>query len=334
MKRAGGLYLKIAEEENLLAAFRKAARGKQDRTEVTAFRENLDANIRDLRRRILRKDVLVGDYRFFHVHDPKERFICAAAFPERVLHHAIMNVCEPVLDACAVFDSYACRKGKGSRKSVLRCQEYARRFEWFLKLDIRRYFDSIQHSVVATLLERRFKDNDLMWLFRRILDTYHTVPGKGLPIGNLISQHLANFYLGPFDHWIKDVEGVKGYVRYMDDFILWADDRHSLQKKLLRLSAWLGENLALRLKENVQMNRCGRGISFLGYRVFPGRILLCQRSKKRFIRRLRACEGKWKGGIWGEARLCRHVEPLIAFTMGAGAHGFRAKVIAGMGVSS
>lgn len=245
-----------------------------------------------------------------------------------------MNVCEPILDAYAIFDSYACRKGKGSRKAMLRCQEYARRFEWYLKLDIRRYFDSIQHSIVAMQLERRFKDKDLLELFERILSTYHTLPGQGLPIGNLISQHLANFYLGLFDHWIKEVERVSGYVRYMDDFILWAEDRHSLRRELGNLSAWLAEHLKLELKENEQLNRCKRGISFLGYRVFPGRVLLTHRSKNRFARRLRACEARWSRGIWDEAQLSRHVEPLVAFTRGASAHGFRSKVIGRIGVSS
>lgn len=334
MKRVGALYPVIAEEENLLVAFRKAARGKQDRPEVRAFSENLDTNIHELQRQFLQKDVRVGDYRFFRVHDPKERSICAAAFPERVVHHAIMNVCEPILDAYSIFDSYACRKGKGSRKAVLRCQEYARRFEWFLKFDIRRYFDAIRHSLVAMQLERRFKDKDLLELFKRILTTYHTAPGQGLPIGNLISQHLANFYLGPFDHWIKEVEGISGYVRYMDDCILWADDRQRLRGELGRLSAWLADTLKLGLKGDVQLNRCRRGIDFLGYRVFPDRILLSRRSKNRFARRLRACEARWRKGIWGEAQLCRHVEPLVAFTRGASAHGFRAAVMERIGVSS
>lgn len=333
MKRAAGIYERVSDLPNLCLAFWKAARGKQSRPEVIKFRNCFDDNISELQGRIIDKDLELGDYRFFKVHDPKERSICAASFPERVLHHAVMNLCEPIFDRYAVFDSYACRKGKGSRKAVLRCQEFSRTFTWYLKMDIRKYFDSIDHEIVLKQIEKRFKDRDLLSLFRRILSTYETAHGKGLPIGNLISQHLANFHLGQFDHWIKEHQGIKGYVRYMDDFILWHNDRKTLKEKMLSVVRWLGDNLRLEVKNGTQLNRCSLGIGFLGYRVYPGRIVLSHRSKHRFIRKLEGFEKRYGSGSWSEDKLRMHVEPLVAFTKGAEAAGFRSKVIAACGAS-
>ena len=143
MKRTGNLYALIYEPENLRMAFYKAAKGRQDRAEIIQYRRHLDFNLKSLHEQIVSENLQIGDYHFFRIRDPKPRHICAAAFPERVLHHAIMNVCEPVLDRYAITDSYACQKGKGSIKALHRAQKAMRVTRWYLKLDIRRFFDSI-----------------------------------------------------------------------------------------------------------------------------------------------------------------------------------------------
>lgn len=335
MKRVGNLYHRIADPDNLRLAFVKAAKGKADRREVIRYRTQLDWNLARLRTQLLNHNPDIGQYRFFQVSDPKSRQICAASFPERVLHHAIMNICEPVLDSCAIHDSYACRKGKGQRKAVARAQRFSRKNEWYLKLDIRKYFDSIDHQVTRELLARRFKDRDLLELFGMLLSTYSSTlgRGKGVPIGNLISQHLANFYLGLMDHWLKEECRVRYYLRYMDDFLVLAGDRAELLELLRRIENFLEERLCLCLKNNIQLNRCVQGIPFLGYRVFPGTIRLGVRSKKRFVRKFKEYEKKVVTGIWDEKILVRHLEPLIDFTMAAGAASFRRHVINRHGVS-
>ncbi len=169
----------IPDPENLRLAFRKAAKGKQDRQEVIAFRRDFEANIRKLREQLLKNEPDVGHYRFFHVRDPKPRHICAASFPERVLHHAIMNIFEPVLESYAIDDSYACRKDKGAHKALAKAQTYSKNYMWYLKLDIRKYFDSIDHRIMISLLSRHVKDRELILLFQTLLETYHTDPGKG-----------------------------------------------------------------------------------------------------------------------------------------------------------
>ncbi len=149
MKRAGGLMALVAEPENLRRAFLKAASGKRGKADCLAFQARLDENLGTLREELLAGKVRVGDYHLFTIFDPKERTICAASFGQRVLHHAVMAVCEPVLERAAVFDSYACRKGKGRLAAVERAGGYARRHEWFLKMDVRKYFDSIHHGTLA-----------------------------------------------------------------------------------------------------------------------------------------------------------------------------------------
>ncbi|MEZ4599557.1 MAG: reverse transcriptase/maturase family protein [Syntrophotaleaceae bacterium] len=332
MKRTGNLYPKIAEPDNLRLAFNKAVRGKRSRNEVIRFQRRLDENLAELHRQLIEERVAVGDYRFFTVHDPKQRLICAAAFPERVLHHAVMNVCEPVLDAYALDDSYACRKGKGSQRALERARYFTGRYGWYLKLDIRRYFDSIDHAVLLGLLRRRFKDRRLLALLERIFDSYETCPGKGLPIGNLVSQHMANFYLGYLDHWLKEERRVPGYVRYMDDFVLFADEKQRLLQELAQIRRFLEERLQLALKDNVQLNRCRRGLPFLGFRVLPGSIRLAPRSRRRFVEKFCHYEGLWNEGVWDESTLARHMTPLVEFTRAGRATGFRRHVLEQYGV--
>ena len=176
-------------------AFWKAAKGKHGNKEVIHFKVNFEENIQKIQQQFERNNLDIGYYHFFYVYDHKKRLICAASFPERVIHHAIMNVCEPVLETYSISDSYACRKEKGPRKAVLRVQEYAREYAWFLKLDIRKYFDSVDHSILFQLLSRRFKEKPLLELFRQLLETYQLKKGKGLPIGNLVSQHRRMHFI-------------------------------------------------------------------------------------------------------------------------------------------
>jgi len=307
---------------------------KQNCPEVISFRNDFQNNIQKLRNQLIRHEPDIGHYRFFMVFDPKPRSICAASFPERVLHHAVMNICEPVLEKYAVYDSYACRKNKGNRKALSRAQKFARQFEWYLKLDIRKYFDSIDHAVMMQQLTCRFKDKDLLDLFQKLLDTYHTEPGKGMPIGNLISQHLANFYLGVLDHWIKEIRKCKGYLRYMDDFIIFAHDKIYLKTELEQIREYLLQKMALTLKENVQLNRCKNGIPFLGFRVFPDTVRLSPASRKRFVLKFREYEKKWQKGDWSTGELLSHMEPLIEFTRAADTLAFRRSVIEKFGFFS
>ena len=329
MARGRGLYLQIAEPDNLRLAFRKAVKGKADRREVIAYRRNLDDNLANLRNLLLNGNLPVGPYRFFTILDPKERTICAAPFHDRVLHHAVMNICEPELERYSIFDSYACRPGKGLHRALVRAQLFIRRYPCYLKLDIRKYFDSIHQKTLLHLLGRRFKDKRVMDLLETILGSYESSPGCGIPIGNLISQHAANFYLGTMDHWLKEERRIPGYLRYMDDFVLFADSRERLKLELHEVEAFLMERLQLTLKDSRQLNRSAVGVPFLGFRVLPGRVLLLPRSRRRFADKLEKYEQQYQEGSISETELARRVHSLVSFTRVADAVGFRRQILAG-----
>jgi RNA-directed DNA polymerase len=254
--------------ENLREAFLKAARGKRGKQEVVRFRADLQQNLMLLRKSLICGDTCVGNYHYFKIYDPKERIICAASFPERVLHHAIMNVCGPTLERASIFDSYACRLGKGQFACVNRAQHFSRGFSHYLKLDVRKYFDSIPHKTLLRALDAKYGDPGLASLFGRILSTYSTYPGCGLPIGNLCSQHFANFYLGCLDRFIKENLRCRGYVRYMDDFVLWHEELEWLREAGCRVRDFAMGNLSLGLKPAITGNTRD-GLSLVGFRIFP-----------------------------------------------------------------
>ena len=327
MKRCGGLFEKIASLDNLLLAYCKARRGKQLAPEVMEFGRHLDTNLASLRRGLLDGSLTIGNYHCFTVYDPKERVICAAPFHERVLHHAIMNLCESRFERFQIFDSYACRKGKGVYAALERALRFARASDWFLKLDVRKYFDSVDQTVLRGQLRGLFREKPLLGLLDRILSSYQTASGKGLPIGNLTSQFFANHYLATMDHFIKETLRVRRYVRYMDDFVLWDSNKETLRERAKQIADSLAATPRLDLKKPC-MNRCAQGMSFLGYRVFPHGLTLTRRSRDRFRRKMQWIENKLRTGEWNERQAADHALPLLAFVRHAQTLNFRRGVLA------
>ncbi|MCP3883119.1 MAG: RNA-dependent DNA polymerase [Sulfitobacter sp.] len=297
MKRSAVSIRDVADWHNLAAAFRRAATGKGQRDEVRLFRAGLDGELARLRLEILGGTVEVGRMRCFRIRDPKPRIIHAPCFRERVLHHALIAHVGPVLDRALVDDTFACRLGKGALAAVKRAQAHARRFPWYAKIDIRAYFASIDHETLLTLLERRFKDAGLLRLLRRIIDAHHTEPGKGLPIGALTSQNFANYYLSGLDRLLLEDCAVRGLVRYMDDLVWWGDDRAAVRAALDQARVFTEEQLSLDIKTPVQIGRSRDGLSFCGYRILPGRLLLSRRRKRRYAECRREWEDAFAAGL-------------------------------------
>jgi len=248
MKRTNNLLPKITDYDNLHLAFWKARKAKDGIDYVENYRQFLDFNLNNLSNEISNGAVSVGNYNYFKVFDPKERLICAAQFSERVLHHALMNVCHPYFEKYQIYDSYASRKNKGTYAAIERAAQYQNSHSWFLKLDVRKYFDSINHTILICQLQKMFKEEKLIKTFRDIISSYSTLFGKGLPIGNLTSQYFANHYLAFSDHFVKEKLQVKAYVRYMDDMVLWGNDKSVLIEKGKQLEQFLDEKLQLNLK--------------------------------------------------------------------------------------
>ncbi len=326
MKRKGQLIAKIADIDNLRLAFYKAQKGKTHKEEVVVYRNALDENLLQLRQQLLNAQVSVGNYYYFTIHDPKERVICAAAFPERVLHHALMNICHEVFENYQITDSYATRPQKGTYAALKRAKQFHQKNAYFLKMDVRKYFDSIHHDTLNTLLQQRFKDPVLRYIFGEIISSYKTKDGRGLPIGNLTSQYFANFYLAFLDRYIKQTLHIKAYVRYMDDMILWSNNKQDLLETQSKIVLFLQEKLQLQLKINY-LNKSQHGLPFIGYRLFPNKVLLNTRSKKRFKQKMKKYYYYLKNNYFSQADYQQHLEPLIAFTQYADAKAYRQHII-------
>jgi len=319
MKRIGNLFESVLDRDNLRLAASKALRGKRDRPDARAFVAQLDDHLAEMARQLRAGDFPLGRFRQFVIHDPKERVISAPPFAERVLHHALMNVCEPHFERWLIADTFACRVGKGRDAALARARRFAGRFPFFLKLDVRKFFDSVPHDRLLERLARRFKDPALLELFGRIVRSFRASLGRGLPIGSLTSQHFANFYLGWFDRFVKETLRLRGYARYMDDMALWADDRRALRTALEAGERFLADELGLMLKPTPYLNRTAHGMDFLGFRVHRDRLELNRNSKVRFRRRLNRLETEYAAGRIGEAALQRRATALTAFTRAAGA---------------
>ncbi len=314
MKRTGNLFEQVVDRDNLRLAVSKAVRGKRDRPEVGAFLQHLDHRLAEMSDQLRAGTFPLGRYRQFIRFDPKERIITAPCFAERVLHHAVINIWEPALERWLIADTFACRAGKGRLAALERAQQFARRFQFFLKLDIRKYFDSVSHDRLLDLLSRRFKDRPLLELFERIVRSFRGGLGRGLPIGSLTSQHLANFYLGWFDRFVKEKLRIPAYVRYMDDMVVWADSKAVLAEALRASEVFLDKELGLTLKATPYVNRVEHGLDFLGCRLYRGHMVLNRRSRRRFRRRLAWLERRHTAGEISERQLQDRVTALIAFT--------------------
>ena len=278
-----------------------------------AFERNLDGELALMQRQLREERVEWGGYRQFVIHDPKERTITAPAFRDRVLHHAVVGVCEPHFERWLIADTYACLRGRGRLAALERATQHARRQGWFLKLDVRRYFESIPHERLILGLERKFKDRSLLRLFGEIIRSHESLPGRGLPIGSLVSQHLANFYLDPLDRRVKEVLRIPGYVRYMDDFVLWDARGAVLREAWKDLQGFLETRLLLALKPGTHMNRTVHGMDFCGFRIFPGWRTLNRRSRRRLKTRLEELERLRVWGLESERVLQARVQSILAF---------------------
>lgn len=313
MKTFSGLLPEICSLENLYLAARKARKRKTRHEDVERFELHRERFLRELADQLAEGRWKPSAYRQFVIHDPKTRTISAAPYRDRVVHHALCNVIGPILERRFLADSFSCQKGKGTEAGRERCRRYTNRFRFALKCDIQRYFESIDHEILLAKLGRIIRCRGTMDLCRRIVashweggpptayfagdDLLAAMRPRGLPIGNLTSQLLANFYLDEMDHCIKEVWRVPGYARYTDDFILWADDRDFLWRCRILLDPLL-EVVRLRLhSRKTRLMPCRIGVPFLGFRFHVGvapRLQGC--CKRRFERRMRRAMASRRAG--------------------------------------
>ena len=332
MKRKGYLWGDICRFDALYDAAREAMRGKRSKQAVARFFVDLEPELWQLLDDLNGRSYRPQPYRVFTVTDPKPRRICAPDIRDRVLHHAICRVVEPVLEGGFIHDTYACRRGKGTHAAIRRAQCFMRRSGYYLQLDVARFFDSVDNTVIKQILRRKLKDPDLLWLLDTIID--HRVPflehGKGMPIGNLTSQIFANLYLDPLDHLVKDELGVKRYVRYMDDLLLFSRDKGRLWDLHARVESFLADELSLRFKDrSTTLAPVSEGMTFLGFRVFPSVIRLTRRGWRRFRRKVIEREQGYADGACSEEELVRSAASLVGHLAHADARNLSASFFRG-----
>lgn len=305
MKRYNNLYSKLCSFENLYSAYLKARKSKRYKEYVLDFSWNVEKELIKLQGELLNKTYKHGEYYEFTLYDAKKREIKAAPFRDRVVHHALCNIIEPLFDKGFIYDSYACRKEKGTHKAVKRLDKFIQSTEekwgkenvYCLKCDISKYFDSIDHDILFNLIKKRIKDSDTLWLIREIIDSsfvHDFKPRKtGIPIGNLTSQLFANLYLNELDIFVKHVLRERYYLRYMDDFLILANEKKKLHKEEILLRNFVKDNLQLELHPSkVSLSPVPKGIYFLGYQIFREYKRLRKSTVIRFLKKLKLKKSK------------------------------------------
>jgi len=314
----------VADLHNLTSAAWRAARGKGKRPEVAAFMTSLLDRLHELRDEILEERLELQPPHVFHIRDPKPRVIRAPRFRERVLHHALMSLVGPVLERTLIDDTYACRCGKGTAAAVCRAQQHVRRFDWYVKMDVRQYFASVRHDIIKQLLRRRIRGDATLRLIDQLIDFHTDQPGRGLPIGALSSQNFANFYLNGLDRAILSDTGSRGYVRYMDDFLVWCDTRQHASRLASLATDFVQTQLSLELHEPIQMNRSSLGVTYCGFRIHAGTIQLARSRRQRFVSGLDCWEKRYRLGLVSVGELQSAVDALLGMTTPADAQGWLA----------
>ena len=284
MKRHNNLFDKIVTLDNLYLADKKARRNKSNRKDIIQFDKNKDVLLRQLQKQLIEGKFATSTYDTFVIHEPKERLIFKLPYyPDRIVHHAVMNIMEPIWVSTFIKGTYSCIKKRGIHKALADVKEALKDKQntvYCLKLDIRKFYPSINHDVLKTIIRKKIKDNRLLKLLDEIIDS-----ANGVPIGNYLSQFFANLYLTYFDHHIKEVKHVKYYFRYADDIIILHSDKEFLHQMLHEIQQYLG-SLKLQLKDNYQIFQVdNRGISFVGYIIRHDYILVRKSVKQNMCRK-------------------------------------------------
>lgn len=290
MKRLGRAWEQIISVENLRVALYKAAKGRKRLWQVKRILRHEDYFLEKLHNLLESGNYRTGSYKSKVIYEPKERIIHSLPFyPDRVVHHAIINILGPYWETLFINESYACRKGKGQHSGSLKCSEFVRRNSYVLKCDISKFYHNIDHEIIKRILKRKIKDKKVLSLLYEIIDSSNTCKalksGVGMPIGNLISQWLGNIYLNELDMYIKHELHIHDYVRYCDDFVLFSNDKNVLNVAAIKIRNFLQGKLHLRMSK-CNLFPATHGVDYLGYRHFAKYVLLRKSTAKRIKRRL------------------------------------------------
>lgn len=282
--------------ENLLEAWREFLAGKRSRQDVQKFEFNLMSNIISLHNDLAVKKYQHSSYQAFNISDPKPRNIHKASVRDRLLHHALYRVLYPFFDKTFITDSYSCRIGKGTHKAINRFRVFAYKASqnhtktvWVLKCDIKKFFASIDQTILISIIDDYIPDQNIRWLTSQIVSSFHsTSKGKGLPLGNLTSQLFVNIYMTPFDQFVKHKLKARYYIRYADDFVIMSENRQWLESMIPKIKDFLVSELQLTLhSQKVSVKTLASGVDFLGWVHFTHHRVLRTAAKRRMFIRLK-----------------------------------------------
>lgn len=289
------IFDKIIGLDNLFLAWREFCRGKNKKFDVQEFEFNLEDNIFNLHSQLKNGNHQHSTYVSFYIRDPKLRHIHKAQVKDRILHHAIVKIIEPIFERSFIFDSYANRKGKGLHKAIKRFYQYAWRLSknntktvFALKCDIKKFFDSVNHDILMNIFGRKIIDKQATELIEIIIKSFEATKNKGIPLGNLTSQLFSNIYLDKLDQFLKRKLRIKYCVRYADDFVILSRDEIYLWHLIPKISQFLQDNLRLQLHpDKIMIKKWHQGVDFLGYISFPHYFLLRTKTKRRILKKIK-----------------------------------------------
>jgi RNA-directed DNA polymerase len=333
MKTYTRLWEKLTSFDNLREAYENAKKRKSGNPSVKVFGEHWAFNLALLRLELLTKQYRPQPLTRFVLRDPKTRVIYKSQFRDRIIHHALVNVLQPIYEPQFIYDSHASRQGKGTTRALERYQLFLRRIThsgalqtnarnnnqvrgYALKCDIKHYFETVDHDMLLGILRRQIKDGDVLWLIKIILDHYPTEhPGKGMPLGNWTSQFFANVYLNELDQYIKQALRAKYYLRYVDDFIILAKSRQELENQLVSISIFV-ENLRLELHPTkCKIIPLSAGVSFLGFKIYYHYLIVRTRNKRKITMKLDKLLRRYERGTIDYASVLDTLEGWNAYAL-------------------
>lgn len=329
------LYSSLCSYQNLYLAYRKARTGKTQKDYVLDFEKDLTENLQELRTELLLHSYHPQPLQTFIIHDPKTRKISKSAFRDRIVHHTLCNIIEPIFEKKFIFDSYANRRGKGTFKAIERFDAFNRQVSknytrpaFVLKADIKKYFENVDLNILQSIIRRKVKDEKVLWLIKIILSNYlsHKI-GKGMPLGNLTSQFFANVYLNELDQFVKHKLNVKYYVRYVDDFVILHASPKQLRDYKVKIEKFLTEKLELRFHpDKSKIMSTNNGVEFLGMRIFLRHKLLKKKNLRKFERKLKTYSLSYDDGDTNYDQIYDFVEGWCAYAKNADTYQLRQRL--------
>ncbi|AKM79737.1 MAG: Retron-type reverse transcriptase [Candidatus Beckwithbacteria bacterium GW2011_GWB1_47_15] len=294
MKQENLRFADLITVKSLFQAWDEFKKEKRSKRDVQRFERHLEDNLFNLYSQLKQKSYRHGAYQEFYVTDPKRRHIHKSSVRDRVLHHLLYQYLYKLFDQSFIYDSYSCRKDKGTHRAVKRLEKFSRivsrnysRGCWSLKCDISRFFASVDHRILKNLIVKKVKDEDINWLINKVINSFNLTPGKGIPLGNLTSQVFSNIYLNQLDQFVKHELKLKYYLRYADDFIVLSKTNKEFPSDVNAISRFLGDRLKLTLHPNkILIKKLSWGIDFCGYLVLPHYILPRTKTKRRILKKI------------------------------------------------